>query len=107
MSRMKPFLLSLLSLAVSARGQNTLADPVAKLLPNDARVIETADVIVPGKARTLVLWIKAPKRVAATWDSGPDFLYGDHWSGPANLSGGLIYRSAAQHRQDSPLLGSA
>ena len=79
-------MLSLLSLAVSARGQNTLADPVAKLLPNDARVIETADVIVPGKARTLVLWIKAPKRVAATWDSGPDFLYGDHWSGPANLS---------------------
>lgn len=27
-----------------------------------------------------------PRRVMATWDSGPDFVYGDHWIGPTHVS---------------------
>ena len=62
-------------------------DRVKDLLPKDARVIETATVPArSGKARLLVLWMEAPQRVAAQWDFAADFLYGDHWFGPALLS---------------------
>lgn len=68
-------------------GQDPLAYRVADLLPSDARVIETASVpIRTAKARVLVLWMNAPRRVISTWDSAADFLYGDHWFGQTFLS---------------------
>ena len=68
---------------------------LADLLPSDARIIETANVPVrAAKARVLVLWMKAPRRVISAWDSAADFLYGDHWFGPTFLS--LIDPSSAR-----------
>jgi hypothetical protein len=76
-----------LSLAPKMTAQGTLKDRFRALLPSDAKIIETANLnIRSGKARVLVLWMSNPKRVAAAWDSGPDFVYGDHWFGPASLS---------------------
>jgi len=62
-------------------------DGVARLLPRDAQIIETANIPVRGgKRRALTLWMKAPQRVTSTWDSAADFLYGDHWFGATFLS---------------------
>jgi len=76
-----------LSMTAAVAGQNSLEDRIAELLPKDARIIEKADVrIGGGKARVLVLWMEAPKRVTASWDTAADFVYGDHWFGPTSLS---------------------
>jgi hypothetical protein len=80
-----PPILVWLCLTGSIAGQDSLAQRVADLLPNDARVIETAKVPVT-KPRVLVLWMSAPRRVMSTWDSAADELYGDHWLGPTFLS---------------------
>jgi hypothetical protein len=76
-----------LSLTPEMTAQGTLKDRFGSLLPSDAKIIETANVnIHSGNARMLVLWMRDPKRAAASWDSGPDFVYGDHWFGPTSLS---------------------
>jgi hypothetical protein len=78
-----PQVLIWLYLAALADGQ----DRIARLLPRDARIIETAKVPVRlGKDRTLVLWMNGPRRVVSSWDSAADFLYGNHWLGPTFLS---------------------
>lgn len=64
----------------------TSSDRFARLLPPGAKIIETADIGIPGKGRMLVLWMINPQRVRASWDTGADFVYGDHWFGPASLS---------------------
>lgn len=76
-----------LSLTTPVAGQSHLEDRMAGLLPKDARIIEKANVDSrDGKARALVLWMNSPKRVTASWDTAADFVYGDHWLGPTNLS---------------------
>ena len=76
-----------LSLVPEMTAQGTLKDRFGALLPSDAKIIETANLnIRSGKARVLVLWMNNPKRVTVSWDSGPDFVYGDHWFGPTSLS---------------------
>lgn len=79
-----------LFLAAGLGGQNATSTWVAGLLPAEARVIETADVRVDGRTdRALVLWMFHPKRVvrAESGDLGcADWVYGDHWYGPTQLS---------------------
>jgi hypothetical protein len=76
-----------LYVAASAAAQDRLADHLSDLLPKDARVIETANIPLPGgRSRVLALWVDAPQRVISTWDSAADFLYGDHWLGKTLLS---------------------
>ncbi len=94
MARTPPILVWL-SLTASMAGQGLSTHRVADLLPSDARIIETANVPVrTAKARVLVLWMKAPRRVMSTWDSAPDDLYGNHWFGPTFLS--LVDESKAR-----------
>jgi hypothetical protein len=84
---MQPPVLVWLYLTASIAGQVPLTHRVADLLPSDARIMETANVPVrTAQRRVLVLWMSAPRRVISTWDSAADFLYGDHWLGPAFLS---------------------
>jgi hypothetical protein len=84
-----------LCLTASIVGQAPSRHRVPDLLPSDARIIETANVPVrTAKTRVLVLWMTAPRRVMAAWDSAADFLYGDHWFGPTFLS--LIDPSTAR-----------
>ena len=86
MTRTLPILVWLY-LTVSLAGQGPLAHRVENLLPSDARIIETANVAVrTAKARVLVLWMRAPRRVISKWDGASDFLYGDHWFGPTFVS---------------------
>ncbi len=76
-----------LSLAPEMAAQGALKDRVNALLPSDAKVVEVANLnVARGNARALVLWMSNPKRVLASWDSGADWVYGDHWSGPTSLS---------------------
>jgi len=76
-----PAALILLSLPAPA------AEPISALLPHDACIIETANVTTSnGNPRVLLLWMTAPQRVTASWDSGADFVYGDHWFAPTSLS---------------------
>ena len=59
-----------------------------KLLPPDAKVIETANLkLGPGKSRALILWMRHPERVVRQ-DAGycGDDVYGDYWLGPTRLS---------------------
>ncbi len=108
MTRM-PLILVWLYLTTSIAGQTPLKHRVAKLLPDDARIIEMANVPVPGaKARVLVLWMSAPRRVICAWDSAGDLLYGDHWFGSTFLSlidpstVRLINTVAIRPHQESP-----
>ena len=61
-------------------------EPNVKLLPSDATVIETAAVTgASGNSRTLMLWMKHPKKVArppANARACEDLFLGDHWVGP-------------------------
>jgi hypothetical protein len=76
-----------LSLAPEIAAQSTLKDRYGSLLPSSAKIIETANLnIRSGKARVLVLWMSNPSRIMASWDSGPDYVYGDHWFGATSLS---------------------
>jgi hypothetical protein len=89
MTRALPILVWIYLTAALAelQGQGSMAHSVAGLLPSDARIIETATVPVrTAKARMLVLWMQAPRRVMSTWDSAADFVYGDHWFGRTFLS---------------------
>jgi hypothetical protein len=108
MTRTPPILVWLY-LTASIAGQTPLSYRVADLLPSDARIIETANVPVrTAKARVLVLWMNAPRRVMSTWDSAADFLYGDHWFGPTFLSlvdpsnARLINTVRIRSKQESP-----
>jgi len=79
--------LAWLSLAAALAGQSTSPVRFSSLLPADAKIVETKDLSVgAGTTRALVLWMSHPKRVMASWDSGPDFVYGDHWFGSTSLS---------------------
>jgi hypothetical protein len=79
--------LSWVCLAASIAGQDSLAERVTALLPNNARIIEMKDVSIhTAKKRALVLWMISPQRVVSTWDSAADTLYGDHWFGQTFLS---------------------
>lgn len=90
-----PLLLGWMYFAATLAGQTPVTHGIAELLPSGARIIETARVPVhAAKARVLVLWMKAPRRVMSSWDSAADLVYGDHWFGPAFLS--LIDPSAAR-----------
>jgi hypothetical protein len=64
--------------------------PIQKLLPSDAKIIETANLKSgPGKARALVWWMEHPESVVLRDDPGSTCLrqvYGDHWVGPSRLS---------------------
>jgi hypothetical protein len=77
-------------LAANLGGQTTTPPWITGLLPPEAKVIETADVNVGGSTdRGLVLWMLHPKRVVRqeVGDGGcADWVYGDHWYGPARLS---------------------
>jgi hypothetical protein len=63
---------------------------IQKLLPPNAKIIETANLKVSqGKPRALVLWMETPDRVV--WRDDPGYVcvrqvYGDHWVGPTRLS---------------------
>lgn len=79
-----------LLLAANLGGQSATPAWIAGLLPAEARVIETADVKVGRRTdRALVLWMLHPKRVVRS-ESGDlgcaDWVYGDHWYGPARVS---------------------
>lgn len=72
---MWPVLLVLMLLGPRMFGQTAASQRVAGLLPKDAQIIESAKVPLRGaKKRTLVLWMKAPRKVMAQWDSGVDFI---------------------------------
>jgi len=72
---------------LSLAGQSTPPDSLQKLLPADAKIIESADIhLGGGQTRTLVLWMTNPERVMAHWDWCGDDVYGDHWFGPTSLS---------------------
>ena len=74
-------------LTTALAGQGPVTHGVADLLPSGARIIETASVPArTAKARLLVLWMQAPRRVTSEWDSAADFVYGDHWLGTTFLS---------------------
>jgi hypothetical protein len=75
-----------LLLTADLGGQST----TATLLPPEAKVIETVDLRVNRSTdRVLALWMLHPKRVVRS-ESGSlgcaDWVYGDHWYGPARLS---------------------
>jgi hypothetical protein len=67
-----------------------LPGTIQKLLPPDAKIIETVSLNVgAGKARVLVLWMEHPERVVWRDDPGSFCVrqvYGDHWVGQARLS---------------------
>src|ERR1035438_2161098 len=73
-------------LAISAWAQTEQRPQ--KLLPPDARIIETANLAVAGhRLRALVLWMLNPKRVVRQGDMYcGDYVYGDYWEGPSRLS---------------------
>jgi hypothetical protein len=76
-------------LVASLPAQNPPPGTIQKLLPPDAKIIETANLSLgPGKVRALALWMEHPERVVDR-DAGLDCVnqvYGDHWVGPTRLS---------------------
>ncbi len=78
--RSSSFLLVITSLAA--------AQSLEKLLPDGARIIETANVsAVANKSRLLVLWMVTPSRhVRGAGGYCGDAIYGDYWEGPTRLS---------------------
>jgi hypothetical protein len=75
-------------LVASLPAQNQPSPTVQKLLPPDAKIIETANLrLGPRKARALVLWMEHAERVVRQ-DAGycGDNVYGDYWMGPTRLS---------------------
>ena len=83
-------IISFLVLATALAAQNSSPDVIQKLLPPDAKIIETLDLSsVAGKPRVLVLWMLNPKAVVRQVNQPyfcTDSVYGDYWSGPARLS---------------------
>jgi hypothetical protein len=79
-----------LAAATVIAAQSLSPDAIGKLLPPDARVIETADLTAtPGKPRTLVLWMRSPSKVLRLSNKEyycADSVDGDHWMGPTRLS---------------------
>jgi hypothetical protein len=77
-------------LAVNLNAQSTSSTWIAGLLPPEAKVIETADVKIGRRVdRSLVLWMLHPERVVRqkSGEGGcAEWVYGDHWYGPARLS---------------------
>lgn len=62
---------------------------IQRLLPPEARIIETAELKTSkGQPRCLVLWMLHPRKVKrGTADlTCSDDVYGDHWYGPTRLS---------------------
>lgn len=90
MSAFRLFLLGVLAtLLLSAQSGGEFGG-IQRLLPADAKIIETAEVHLrdPGKHRSLVLWMLHPQRVVRQGEvlGCSEFLYGDHWFGPVRLS---------------------
>lgn len=84
-------LLLMLSIAANALGAAATAEWIQRQLPPDALVLETAEVRVgEGKSRMLVLWMDSPRskvrRQGHHHLGCSEFLYGDHWLGPARLT---------------------
>jgi hypothetical protein len=82
---------SILSLAMAGilNAQSGSGGDLGKLLPTDAKIIETANLTTKsGKSRAFVLWMQQPKKVVRDPDAGycGDAVYGDHWFGPTRLS---------------------
>ena len=71
---MKIFLTAILVLG-AASGQQRI--------PPEATIIETAPL---NNRRGLVLWMLHPKAVRSVDEACSDWVYGDHWAGPARLS---------------------
>lgn len=62
---------------------------IQRLLPPEARIIETADVKTSkGQPRSLVLWMLHPTKIRRDREDLTciDDVYGDHWYGPTRLS---------------------
>jgi len=75
-------------LVASLPAQKLPSGTIQRLLPPDAKIIETATLNTgPGKARSLVLWMEKPDSVVRQ-DGGycGDDVYGDYWIGPTRLS---------------------
>jgi hypothetical protein len=75
--------------ALTMLAQTQPSSQIGALLPSDAMVIETADLhLSSGKQRTLVLWMRNPKKEVRNPDRGfcSDAVYGDARVGPASLS---------------------
>lgn len=79
-----------LVLAANLSAQSTAPTWVTEILPPNAKIIETANVNTGGRVgRILVLWMLDPHRVVRREVGGggcSDWVYGDHWYGPARLS---------------------
>ncbi|MGC4051253.1 MAG: hypothetical protein QM757_17980 [Paludibaculum sp.] len=68
---------------------STQAKWIQRLLPPEARIIETADLKTnEGQPRSLVLWMLHPTRVKRHREAltCSDDVYGDHWYGLTRLS---------------------
>jgi hypothetical protein len=74
--------------AVTLVAQDSTPASIQKLLPPDAKIIETAALRGnAGKSRSLVLWMRHPERAMRQGMLGcDDFVYGDRWYGPTRLS---------------------
>src|SRR5262245_30522792 len=75
-------------LAATLGAQSPTPAAIQKLLPLDAKIVETADLTESsGKPRALVLWMRHPERVVRQEAMGcVDWVYGDHWYGPTRVS---------------------
>jgi hypothetical protein len=77
-------------LAANLAGQGAKSAWIIGLLPSEAKVIEIADLKVGGRnSRGLVLWMLHATKVVRQESGGlgcADWVYGDHWYGPARLS---------------------
>ena len=76
-------------LVASLPAQTLQSATIQKLLPADAKIIETADVgTVAQKPRLLVLWMRNPKEEVRNPNQGycGDAVYGDNLVGPTRLS---------------------
>ncbi len=80
--------ISFLVLATALTAQNSSPDAIQKLLPPDAKVIETADLSsVEGNPRVMVLWMVDPTKKFAGQEYCGTQVHGDHyWEGPGRLS---------------------
>src|SRR5579862_2527335 len=74
----------------SLPARNLPSATIQKLLPPDAKIIETANLKgIGGKRRELVLWMRSPEKELRDPEFGGfcgDSVYGDNWVGPTRLS---------------------
>jgi hypothetical protein len=83
------YLVAWLACGLVAPGWAQTRRELQKLLPAGAAAVETARLnLKSGQPRVLVLWMSSRTRVARAGEFSycGDYVYGDHWSGPARLS---------------------